>query len=799
MNLLFVDDNPTNLKLLRALLEAEGLTVFDAADGVEALQVLEREKIDAVISDILMPRMDGYRLCFEMRQHERLKNLPFIIYTATYTSPSDEKLAHNLGADIYIKKPASANAIMDALREVTKFTYHHPSRPIEPPEELIRVSEYSQVLVARLLTKNTELHLQAEELANSRQELNAIIQSVDGIVWEADAHTFQFTFVSQRAERLLGYACERWITEPTFWSDHIHPEDRERTVTFYVNATAEKKDYEFEYRVLAADGRVLWLHDIVSVIVGNDRPTKLRGLMVDITDRKMARIALERADEELRHLRAAVEASGEVVWLTDQQGIFTFVNPAFTKLYGYSADDVVGKVTPRILKGSRTPAQDYEQLWNRLLAGEQWRGEFLNKTKDGRSVEIEAWANAVSDQAGNIVGFLALQRDVTGRKLLESQFHQAQKMEAVGELAGGVAHDFNNLLTAILGYSNFVIDTFEPQDRRRSDMEEVIKAGQRAAALTRQLLAFSRKQVLQPTAVELNALVTGMRQMLSRLIGEHINLVPILAPDLGAVRADPGQLEQVLMNLVINARDAMPSGGRVVVETANVELDDSSVMQHGAVRPGSYVMLAVSDSGIGMTEETKQRLFEPFFTTKGPGKGTGLGLATVFGIAKQSGGHIWVDSELGQGATFKVYLPRTAGDAEVETRIVSSEAMAAGTETVLVVEDEDAVRLLTRRVLEQAGYRVFDAPNPQQAEALFDQHMNLFNLLVTDVIMPGSSGPQLFERLARQRPDLKVLYVSGYVGDTITQQGQLRPGVELLQKPFTADALNRRVRQVLDQ
>jgi two-component system cell cycle sensor histidine kinase/response regulator CckA len=302
---------------------------------------------------------------------------------------------------------------------------------------------------------------------------------------------------------------------------------------------------------------------------------------------------------------------------------------------------------------------------------------------------------------------------------------------------------------------------------------------------------------LQPTTVHLNTLVTGIRPMLSRLIGEHVSLVPILAANLCAVRADPGQLEQVIMNLVVNARDAMPSGGRVTVETANVELDES-FRQDVAVRPGLYVMLAVSDNGVGMDEGTKSRLFEPFFTTKDTGKGTGLGLATVYGIVKQSGGYIWVYSELGHGATFKVYLPCTDQEEAVEKPGIS-EAIAAATETVLVVEDEDAVRLLTSRILQQAGYRVFDASNPQQAEVLFDQHKDLFTLLITDVVMPGSSGPQLFERLARLRPDLKVLYVSGYTNETIMHQGKLDPGIVLLQKPFTADALNRRVREVLSR
>ena len=787
MNILIVDDNPTNLKLLRAIVEAERLTVFAAADGVEALQVLEREKIDAVISDILMPRMDGYQLCFEVRQHARLKNLPFILFTASYTSPDDEKLALDLGADKHIRKPLSAEVLVDVLREVTTEARYRQPRRILAPTEIEVLKEYSARLVSKLEETNTELHVRAEALADSRQKLDAIIQSVDGIVWEADAQTFQVIFVSQRAERLLGYACERWIKEPTFWSDHIHPEDRERTVNVCVKAIAEKKNYEFEYRMLAADGRVLWLHDIVSVIVENDRPTKLRGLMVDITARKRATDAF--AESELRY-RKLTEASFDGIAIT-VEGVITEANPGVAEIFGYPLDEVISRPILDFVADESLGA-----VRQRLGEDDEGRFELVGKHKDGRKIQLETTARRhnVSGRPGRILAV----RDVTEKRVLEAQLRQAQKMDAVGQLAGGVAHDFNNLLTAILGYSNFVIDTFEPHDRRRSDMEEVIKAGQRAAALTSQLLAFSRKQVLQPTRVDLNALVTNMRQMLSRLIGEHVDLVPILASDLNAVRADPGQLEQVLMNLVINARDAMPSGGRLAVETANVELDQS-LMRDVVIHPGSYVMLAVTDSGTGMSEATKQRLFEPFFTTKEPGTGTGLGLATVYGIVKQSGGYIWVSSEPGQGATFKVFLPCADCAGEVEQSIVSAEAMAGGTETVLVVEDEKAVRFLMRTILEKTGYRVFDAPNPQEAEALFEQHRSLFNLLVTDVIMPGSSGPTLFERLARQRPDLKVLYVSGYTDDIIVHQGQLDPGVEFLQKPFTADALNRRVREVLDR
>ena len=405
-------------------------------------------------------------------------------------------------------------------------------------------------------------------------------------------------------------------------------------------------------------------------------------------------------------------------------------------------------------------------------AGTDFKEEFRVLWPDSSSHWIAGRARLSRARVDESPHWLGVIMDIGERKTLEAQFRQAQKMEAVGQLAGGVAHDFNNLLTSILGYSGFVIDSFSPQDERRADMDEVIKAGERAAGLTRQLLAFSRKQVLQPTRLDLNALVTGMHPMLSRLIGEQVELVPSLAAELSNVRADPGQLEQVLMNLVVNARDAMPSGGRLMIQTANVELD-GSFMQDVKIHPGPYVMLAVSDTGDGMTEATKSRLFEPFFTTKGPGKGTGLGLATVYGIVKQSGGYVWVFSDLGKGTTFKVYLPRSEEDAKVVNPPSPDDTPCVGTETILVVEDEEAVRLLTRRILEEARYRVFDAPNPQRAEELFARHPDMFNLLLTDVVMPGSSGPKLFERLVRRQSNLRVLYLSGYTDPTMVDGGQL--------------------------
>jgi signal transduction histidine kinase/CheY-like chemotaxis protein len=380
----------------------------------------------------------------------------------------------------------------------------------------------------------------------------------------------------------------------------------------------------------------------------------------------------------------------------------------------------------------------------------------------------------------------------------EERLRQGQKMEAVGRLAGGVAHDFNNLLTVITSYSDLLLEDLALDDPKRDDVGEIRKAAEGAAALTRQLLAFSRQQVLEPKVLDLKAIVTGTEKLLRRLIGEDVQLTTALAPDLGAVKADPVQLEQIIINLAVNARDAMPTGGRLTIEAANVEMDEVYVRSHAPARPGHYVMLAMSDTGIGMDEQTKARIFEPFFTTKERGKGTGLGLATVYGIVKQAGGFIWVYSEPARGTSFKVYLPRVDEPVEPAVARTATAEPGRGTETVLVVEDAASVRMVTRQVLDRYGYAVLEAPNGDTALRLAVKHHGPIHLLLTDVVMPGLSGRQLAEQLAQLRPDMKVLYVSGYGDSAVVHHGILEAGVAYLQKPFTPESLARRVRDALD-
>jgi CheY-like chemotaxis protein len=387
---------------------------------------------------------------------------------------------------------------------------------------------------------------------------------------------------------------------------------------------------------------------------------------------------------------------------------------------------------------------------------------------------------------------------MNGDKPIEGQIHQAQTFDAVGRMAGGIAHDFNNLLTSILGYANLLARTFEEEDPRQKDVEEIVLAAKRASELTRQLLAVSRRQFLQMSRVDLNDVVTGTLPILRRLIAEDVEIVTSLAPDVAAVSADVGQLEQILVTLAANARDAMPNGGRIVIETANAQLDHAYTSQHFGVVEGPCVRLTVSDNGEGMPDDVKDRLFEPYFTTKPQGKGVGLGLAIVRGIVHQFGGHIWVYSEVGRGTTFKIYLPHAAGS-PLDVVAPPKPAARTGSERVLVVEDERAVRYLVSTILSRAGYVVLEAASPEEADTFLNDAGAAIDLLITDVVLPGESGPQLFDRAARNRSNLRVLYMSGYTDDAVSRDRLLAPGVAFIQKPFTAEDLARRVREVLDR
>lgn len=520
----------------------------------------------------------------------------------------------------------------------------------------------------------------------------------------------------------------------------------------------------------------------------------------DRRQRRAAEAALDRARDRMRF---ALEAAGVGTWESDIASGKTEWSDISERLHGLPAGTFGGTFEAFIAAIQPDDRQHVLGLIAQSLRDRtESRLEYRVTWPDGSVHWIAGVGQTFYDETGQPVRAAGVGIDITVQKQLEEQFHQAQRMESIGGLAGGIAHDFNNLLSAILGFSNLLLDEItagEVPDRIRlkSDLEEIRKAGDRAAALTSQLLAFSRKQIIQPTILNVNAVVENLEPMLQRLIGEDIELTPRLSSDLRSTRADIAQLEQVIMNLIVNARDAMPTGGKITIETANVELDDTYARTHIAAVPGAYVMLAVSDTGIGMSPETQARIFEPFFTTKPKGRGTGLGLATIYGIVKQNHGNIWVYSEPGKGATFKIYLPLV--DAPPESAMTGDQpSIRAGHETVLLVEDNEQVRTLARTVLTRNGYTVIEAADAEETLRVVAQHGGPPDLLLTDVVMPGTSGRLLAQRLSEEYPDLNVLYMSGYTDDAIVHHGVLAPGVAFLQKPFTPATLTRAVREVLE-
>jgi PAS domain S-box-containing protein len=527
------------------------------------------------------------------------------------------------------------------------------------------------------------------------------------------------------------------------------------------------------------------------------------GSVADFVSLSIEACERKRREEDLRRLMHAVEQSIDGIMVTDLQGEILFANPAWSAMHGCPDCDCIG-THASLFHSPEQFKTEVEPLLEQVMVEGSAQGRVGHIRQDGTELPTWMTITLLKDETDELMGTLAITRDISDHlraeehgAALEEQLRRSQKMEAIGRLAGGVAHDFNNMLMAIIGCSEILLAALPEDEPLRREVEEIRKAGERAGELTRQLLIFSRRQVLQPKVIDLNAVVSDTDKMLRRVIGEDIELETVLHPHLGRVKADPGQLEQVIINLAINARDAMPEGGRLTLETLNVDLDESYSRDHAMVKPGHYVMLAVSDTGTGMDEETQAHIFEPFFTTKAQDKGTGLGLATVYGTVQQSGGYIYVYSEIGRGTTFKLYLPRVAATAHRSPQVAAKTPQLVGTETILLVEDDAVVRELVQRTLGIYGYKVLQAANGPEALSICQSNDEPIDLMLTDVVMPQMSGRELAEAVAKCRPEIKVLYMSGYSGEAVVRGGMLGQDMPFLQKPFTPDALTRKIRQAL--
>jgi PAS domain S-box-containing protein len=517
----------------------------------------------------------------------------------------------------------------------------------------------------------------------------------------------------------------------------------------------------------------------------------------DISDRKRSEESVREAEEKYRSI---FENAVEGIFQSTLSGDFITANPAMARILGYDSPfELLDSTRDKERQLHVEPERRTEMIRLLELNGKVDGMEISLFRRDGSKILVSESARAIRGINGSILYYQGIIEDISERKDLEQQLLQAQKMEAVGRLAGGVAHDFNNLLTAIIGYGQLSLANVAVDDPTHTNIQEIIAAGERAASLTRQLLTFSRKQVLQPAIVDLNRIISETRRMLQRLIGEDISIVNLTDPLLGSVKADPGQIEQVILNLAINARDAMPHGGKLTIETYNAEVDEAYACSHPGVAPGPYVVLTVTDTGCGMNADVKSHIFEPFFTTKEAGKGTGLGLSTVYGIVKQSSGDVVVFSEPGMGTSFKIYLPRLVDSSVPEVRSREDDSIPRGSETILLTEDEQIVREVASHVLRELGYTVLETSGGKEALAVAGQYIGKIDLLLTDVVMPGMNGNELAGRIKAMRPDTKVLFCSGYTDDAIVHLGVLDRTIAFLQKPFAPSSLARRVREVLDE
>jgi PAS domain S-box-containing protein len=657
------------------------------------------------------------------------------------------------------------------------------------------VDEAGKVVAAVAVVVDVTDQRKAERAVRTTDErFKFVARATTDVIWDWDIKSNSVVW-NDSVQTVFGHKQNRIYPEIQWWYDHLHPDDRERVIAGLQGVLEHGGiNWTDQYRYLRADGSYASVVDKGYIARdSNGAATRMIGAITDVTERTRSEAAIRFQAQLLNAVQQAVVA-------TDPEGIVIFWNKFAENLYGWTAEEAVGR-TIEELTPSPFLREHGTEIVARAAAGESWTGEFLVQGKSGKAFPALLTTAPVRDNSGNVLGFVRVSIDLTERRNLEEQFRQSQKMDAVGRLAGGIAHDFNNLLTVIRLNTEIIMEGFDPTDPRSDDVKQIRSAAERASSLTRQLLAFSRKQILQPRVLDMNSVVGTVEPMLKRLIGEDITIVSQCSAR-GYVVADPGQLEQVLVNLVVNARDAMPQGGQISIETDNVVLDETYTSEHAPVIAGHYVMLAVTDNGVGMSRETREHAFDPFFTTKDAGKGTGLGLATVYGIVKQSGGYVWVYSEPGLGTTLKLYFPEVSAAAAFGPSAEKQgtlEKRKHGSETILLVEDEDAVRGLTCRILERQGYRVIPAQHGRAAMEIASKEEGRIDLVLTDVVMPGMNGRGLVERLVGIRPRIKSLYMSGYTDDDIIRRGFIEPSKSFLQKPFTSEALLQTVRKVLDE
>jgi len=945
--ILIAEDDRDQAYYLETLLQSNGYRVLCAENGKEALKLLKENKVEGIISDILMPVMDGFLLCKETKSNPEWAHIPFIFHTATYTDESDEHLAFRVGADAFVRKPVDPGEFLSVLKEALSRPRQQNGVPITvegSAGEGDVFKLYSQRLIVRLERKMAALK-ESEELYRSLFQLShegIFLHDLEGKILDVnpkveemlgysrdellkmtirDLHDsedladstkvferikeighvrFDTGFIKKNKERMIASVSSRLVTikgvelvlgiardvtekrreeqvqqimfgiakaatetagiaeliekirdvlsEAVDTTNFLVALFDEKTETFSLPYQKDKFDYfevfpagktmsaytlrtgktlfvnEEETLKLVEAGKVeivgklakLWLgiplkieKNVVGVLVVQSYEDETAFSQEDVkllefVSTQIAQMILRKKNEETRTRMATVmEQVTDSVVITDTEGMIEYVNPVFEQLTGYSSDEVIGQ-NPRILKSGKQGPVFYEELWKTITAGKTWKGTFVNKRKDDSLFSVDAVISPIRDKGGKIINYGAFMRDVTRELELEESLRQSQKMEAIGQLAGGIAHDFNNILTAILGYSEMALNNLAENDRVHRYVEQVQKSGERAARLTKQLLGFSRKQMIQPKILDLNASVNEMKKMLEHLIGEDIRLNLELDEKCPAIEADPGQIEQITMNLVVNAadvlRDLEPGKSREIrVATEARTVEESEEESPTQLLPGEYVVLTVSDTGPGIRKEVLSKIFDPFFTTKGVGKGTGMGLSTVYGIVKQNEGDVFVHSVPGEGTTFEILWPVASRRMErTGTRLENALGAYGGKETILVVEDDAQLREMAVRMIQSAGYTVLSADSGEKGLEIIKTHPKPIHLLFTDIVMTGMDGWELARQVKELRPEIRTVFASGYPDERISRSRVLDKDVHFTEKPYTIKEVTRAIRFSLD-
>jgi len=837
--ILIIDDDATSRRLYTSLLAPCGYSILEARDGQEGLSIAQAENPDLVICDIVMPTINGYQFVQELRNLPQHQQTLVIFHSVNLLDEEARALGSACGISRFILKPFDPQQALATIQETLETgpqqapaalppvanrdaiplllnAYFVKGKKLDASVQLASLvdvgialahSHQTEQLLEIAMTaarKLTDANFAAAGILGESDSLDAQTLAFSGFDETTAAQLRQSSFSPPFLRELLATRRPQRIFNPSDVSlalllSPLHPKVRSILVVPLESGgraygwmmVAEKSDSQ---AFTEEDERML--RALASqTITCYESAQRFRTIQEHAKDLELQVEERKRAEHRFRML---LETSPTGIVISDRSGRIEDVNAEALRLFGYAREELVGQ-TIEILLPQRF--KDAHQGHRSLYAQDPRKRsmgdgmELFARRKDGTEFPVEVGLGPLATKEGVLVSSTIV--DTTARKKMEEQLRLSQRMDALGRLAGGVAHDFNNLLTVILGNSDVVVDSLPPGHPAIQKLEIIRKAGVSAADLTRQLLAFGRQQLVQPRILDLTDTLQKMEVLLRRLIGENIELKILLDSSLGAIKADPGQIEQILLNLAVNARDAMPKGGRLTIEARNVEIDESYREEHPAAIPGPYILLAVTDAGCGMDRETQLRIFDPFFTTKELGKGTGLGLATVYGIVKQAGGYIWVYSEIAQGSVFKVYLPRVERAAEPGKREREEEEVCNGSETILLAEDSDPLREMAREYLESVGYTVLEAASGKDALQRAKDFGGTIDLLLTDVVMPQMSGPELASQIAVHRPGIKVIFTSGYTDDAIARQGILDSKVAFVQKPYRPKELARKIREVL--